>query len=210
MFGIPNRNVLCSTCGLIRSEKVLVDNDLGTYYDLDYKPINYDLSQASGESYYKRQMYRGKEFYDLLQKHHRLKENGAVYDMGCGSGGVMHYFNEAGMSCMGNDYSKEFLEYGNLQGMNLSYGDLTDDSVEDNSTDVFILSHVFEHLVDTRDYLIKIFSKIKVGGVLILEVPGIFANISEKSGYPLGSCQFAHVINFYHKIFSNPCLSILD
>ena len=201
MFGIPNRNILCSNCGLIRSEKILVDSDLSKYYDEDYKPINYNLSQVSGESYYKSQMYRGKQFYDLLKKNYSIKGDELVYDMGCGSGGVMHYFNEAGMACKGNDYSKEYLEYGNSVGMNLSYGDMNDDGVENNSVDIFVLSHVYEHLVNTQEYLKRIFSKIKVGGVLIMEVPGVFAEISEKTGYPLSGCQFAHVINFYHKDF---------
>jgi len=201
MFGIPNRNILCSSCGLIRSEEILSDNDLSKYYDKDYKPINYNLSQVSGESYYKSQMYRGKQFYDLLAKHHNVNGQKLVYDMGCGSGGVMHYFKEAGMNCQGNDYSEEYLKYGNSVGMSLSYGDMDDKNIADNSIDIFVLSHVYEHLVDTSSYLKRIFSKIKIGGVLVMEVPGVFADISDKTGYPLSSCQFAHVINFYHKSF---------
>lgn len=201
MFGIPNRNILCASCGLIRSEKVINEEQLGTYYDDDYKPINYDLSQSSGKLYYERQMSRGEKFYQLAAKYAKPLKGQRVYDMGCGAGGVMHYFNEEGLLCFGNDYSEEFLAYGRKKNMNIYYGDLDDSKIENDSVDFFILSHVYEHLIGPREYLKRIFSKIKVGGVFIMEVPGVFAGISSSTGYPSASCQFAHVINFYHDAY---------
>lgn len=201
MFGIPNRNILCHSCGLVRSEKIISEDQQGEYYNIDYKPINYDLSQSNAESYYNAQMYRGKQFYELAEKYCEVKPGKQVYDMGCGAGGVMHYFNEKGLNCKGNDYSEVFLEKGRSIGMDLIYGDMPDSSILDNSIDFFILSHVYEHLIDTRIYLKRIFSKIKVGGVLIMEVPGTFADIDVNTGYPATGFQFAHVINFYHKNF---------
>lgn len=201
MFGIPNDNIVCSSCGMIRSKQILEDEFLGEYYDVDYKPINYDLSQSTAETYYNAQMYRGKQFFDLAKKYSSPRKDAFVYDMGCGAGGVMHYFKEYGLQCSGNDYSEEFLKYGRTKGMALSYGEMDDSAIEDNSLDYFILSHVYEHLTDTKSYLSRIFAKLKIGGVLIMEVPGLFADISSKTGYPAASCQFAHVINFYHEAF---------
>ncbi|MCB0480900.1 MAG: class I SAM-dependent methyltransferase [Flavobacteriales bacterium] len=202
MFGIPNVNLLCGNCGLIRSQKVLKENSLSNYYNIDYKPINYNLQDVGAKEYYESQKSRGKQFYELANKYAKPQKGQHIYDMGCGAGGVMHYFNEAGMKCFGNDFSKEYLAYGNSQGMKLAYGDMqANQDAEEDKFDFFILAHVYEHLVNPYQYLKEIFRKLRIGGILIMEVPGVYAESNLNNGYPLSGCQFAHVVNFYNQDF---------
>ncbi len=207
MFGIPNRNILCTNCGLIRSEFVLSDESLDRYYEEDYKPINYNLGEATAEEYYQKQLARGKQFFDLATELNLIESVSSVYDFGCGAGGVMHYFNEAGISCSGNDYSEDYLNYGRKQGMNLVHGQMQDDFPAKGSVDLVIMAHVYEHLKDPLGTLEDIFSRIKVGGYLMFEVPGVFASMKASTGYPGAYHQFAHVINFYHEKYLQDLLS---
>jgi SAM-dependent methyltransferase len=121
--------------------------------------------------------------------------------MGCGAGGVMHYFHAEGKRCFGNDFSEDYLAYGNAKGMQLSYGEMQKHFPEKNTVDLFILAHVYEHLNQPLQVLNDVFSRIRVGGYLLIEVPGVFANISAKKGYPAAYHQFAHVINFFHESY---------
>ena len=80
----------------------------------------------------------------------------------------------------------------------MRYGDF-DTQTDDSSYDLVILNHVLEHFVNPINELKTILPKIKLGGYLYIEVPGIYS-LYGIWGSPLLYFQNAHVY-YYFKAF---------
>ena len=97
-----------------------------------------------------------------------------MFDIGCGAGGTLVPFREAGWHVYGCDLGSEYLDRGREVGLNLLHGDAH--VLEPlGKADVIILSHILEHMPDPLESVVQMRKLLKPSGYLYVEVPGIFA-----------------------------------
>lgn len=195
-YGFPISSLLCSRCGLIRSEFVFDETSNLEFYKKDYREI-YVGSKIPPDSFFHDQLCRGNNLFKRVREFVPMEAGMKVFEIGCGAGGILYPFAKADLDCSGCDYDEEYLEYGRLKGLNLNYGDYNG-ILHDNEVDILILSHVMEHFLDPIKEIQQIIAKIKPLGWLIIEVPGIFY-IDRNYGNPILYLQNAHVYSYYEK-----------
>lgn len=196
-YGLPIPQVLCSKCGLIRSGMVFDEPSNNLFYEKFYRGI-YTTGTPS-DSFFQGQLTKGKFILDLFERHSLLDKISNVAEIGCGAGGLLLPFQQCKKDVIGYDFDEEYLKYGRNRGINLVYGDFYKQA-KDNSCDLVIMNHVFEHLLSPLQEIQKIVSKIKLDKYLYIQVPGIYC-ISKFYPDPLTYFQNAHVYNFYEQYF---------
>ena len=195
-YGLPVSHVLCSSCGLIRTDVKLDHKSLAGFYANEYRSL-YGGSKYSSDKFFTEQYERGNRFIGLLQAHVELDDIKNVFEIGCGAGGVLYAFSEMGKTSAGCDYGESYLKYGKEKGLSLYSGSVDLDKTPECSQDLLILSHVLEHFEEPISELNKIIPIIKSGGYLLVEVPGIF-NIYKVYPSALMYFQNAHLYNYYY------------
>jgi len=131
----------------------------GNYRDLNQKKLGLDQPYV----------YEGHK-----DAQRRFKENLGfisgknVADFGCGSGDFLKLIKPYCVNTIGVELELDYVNSLNNLGINC-FQNLND--LEDKSLDVIVSFHVLEHLPDPVKVLIKIKSKIKSGGLVIIEVP---------------------------------------
>jgi len=95
----------------------------------------------------------------------------AVLDIGCGFGESLIHF---GPGSVGITLVKAEIEYGQAKGLDIRYGDIEDEGfVLREKFEVIFANNLFEHLHSPHEFLLKIKTYLKPGGILILGVPCI-------------------------------------
>jgi 2-polyprenyl-3-methyl-5-hydroxy-6-metoxy-1,4-benzoquinol methylase len=193
-YGFPIASVMCNACGLIRSSEIFDEKAMIDFYSNEYRSI-YQPPEVSISSFFEDQRKRGEVFYELFSKEVGHFNGASMFEIGCGAGGILFPFHQAGYQCQGADYNQDYLDFGRSKGLTLHLGDYHQ-IIPDASQQVILLSHVLEHMVDPIKELNDIFEKLKTGGYLILEVPGVFY-IHKGYFSPITYFQNAHVYSFY-------------
>ena len=199
-YGLAIPQIICSKCGLVRSELVFSNQSNELFYK-DYYRNLYTTHQPT-ENFFEDQVKHGKQFISSLKKNNIFPEIQNIAEIGCGAGGILFPFYKAGKNVQGFDFNTKYLNYGKKFGISLFEGDYNS-FLSDNSCDLIILSHVLEHFLDPIAEITKILTKIKPNKYLLIEIPGIY-NIHEAYKNPILYFQNAHVYNFfgnYLKIF---------
>lgn len=194
-YGLPIPQVLCSKCGLIRSGKVFDEISNSLFYRDYYRSIYNYVKNATPDEIFYAHMVTSKRLYNTVTSHLDMSEIADVVEIGCSCGYNLYPFFLGGAKTVGFDYNKEYLECGRAKGLNLIYGDFYSQT-PDNSFDLVILNHVFEHFLDPINEIKRLLPKIRLQKYLYIEVPGIFY-IKRAYGNPISYFQNAHVYNFY-------------
>ena len=119
---------------------------------------------------------------------------GNVLDIGCGAGGTLMPFVEAGYARFGCDVGGEYLHRGRYAGLTLQHGN-TSSLAEYGPAKLAILSHVLEHLTNPIEELRLIAELLEDRGYLYVELPGVL-KIHETYGDTLLFLQNAHLYHF--------------
>ena len=203
MHGIPLDVLLCRKCGLLRAAEIFDVASNENYYRFEYRDIH-NSGGRSASSYFNDQLERGESFLKIARENRIIDEVATVLEIGCGSGGILYPFHLAGKKVAGFDYDENYVGYGRGKGMALHCMG-KDPSVKAEPYDLLILSHVMEHFLDPRSELLQLIEQVKPGKYVIIEVPGVFAEVPAKVlyGYPVRYFQVAHVVQFFYRDFLN-------
>ncbi|MFH1131503.1 MAG: class I SAM-dependent methyltransferase [Pseudomonadota bacterium] len=195
-YGLPVTTVLCPWCGLMRTSPRMTAATTAKFYEEDYRDL-YSIASRK-EDTFKEQITRGGQLRDTLAP--LLKDVQNVYEIGCGAGGILVPFAEAGMRVAGCDLGDEYLELGRAHGLDLIQGDVSDLLCSRGElADLVILSHVAEHFLDLREELKKVVEAVVPGGLLLVVVPGIWSIRTAYRGDILLYLQNAHTFHFSGK-----------
>jgi len=102
-----------------------------------------------------------------------VHESNKLLDAGCAKGHLLAAAKQKGWETSGIEYSKRYSDYGNSKlGVKIANGELLDclDNTSD-SFDIIIFWHTLEHVVNPREILEKLKSKLCKNGVLSIQVP---------------------------------------
>lgn len=168
-------------------------SSLTKFYEQDYRPIYVGHAKAP-ESFFVEQIRHGKTVHDFVASHLPFSEHWSVFDIGCGAGGTLIPFWQAGWRAFGCDVSGEYLQRGRNAGLVLEHGDVA--TLRKHSpANLVILSHVLEHLPDPLEDLGQISKLLVADGYVYVELPGIFS-IHKTYGDTLSFLQNAHLCHF--------------
>jgi 2-polyprenyl-3-methyl-5-hydroxy-6-metoxy-1,4-benzoquinol methylase len=172
-YGLYYPTNICSECGLVYTSPRMSQESYNQFYNDEYRRL-YGGEEKPNELFFNRQRIKGKRIYKFIQEHASLKrKNFSVLEVGCGAGGIIHYFKEQGCSVKGIDLGNEYISYGKIKhNLDLETGSLESLTVK-NSPDVIIYSHVLEHILDINRE-VELINKISnEDTVVYIEVPGV-------------------------------------
>jgi SAM-dependent methyltransferase len=197
-FGLPVANVLCLRCGTVRIDPYLDPPSLADFYRTLYQDL-YGRAPDPGE-YFDRQRVYGRKVLVAIVEGLRLRP-GTVLEVGCGAGGALLEFRDAGWSVTGCDYSDRLLKFGTSRGVpDLHGGSIFEVSrrLGGNRFDLVLLHHVFEHIDRPYEAFRTLAELLAPEGRLLLIVPylrGIHTH-PFPAGDALGYLHIAHKYNY--------------
>jgi SAM-dependent methyltransferase len=192
-YGLPVRTLLCWRCGLLRTSPRMTAEATRRFYEEDYRGLYSGPGDA--EALFEQQADRGRGFLRLLQR--LLPQIDTVYEVGCGAGGILSAFAEAGKRVAGCDLGGDHLAAGRRRGLDLVRGDAADLlRRRGEPADLVLLLHVAEHFLDLRAELAAVLELVRPGGLLLVEVPGVHSIPGVYRGDLLLYLQNAHTFHF--------------
>lgn len=193
-FGLNVRTVLCKQCGLMRTDPQMTITSLNNFYEEDYRLL-YGGEERASDEFYEEQLKRGEHVVSFLNTHFSASSSvQLVFDIGCGAGGMLAAFHEAGCTAIGCDLGSTYLEYGRNKGLILEHGN-SEVLSKYGKADLIMLNHVLEHFKDPVTEVRKISRILDDDGLIYIELPGILS-IKETYGDLILYLQNAHLFHF--------------
>ncbi|MGV3589345.1 MAG: class I SAM-dependent methyltransferase [Adhaeribacter sp.] len=206
-YGLFFPVVVCRKCGLVQTNPRMTQEAYNEFYDKEYRRL-YVGEHNPEKDFYNIQYPRGQKILEYLNENNvKLnKETPFVLEIGCGAGGVLQNFKEAGYKVQGIDLGREYLDYGREKHkLNLSSGSIHS-LVLSEKPDLIIYSHVLEHVLDLKKELTAIKSICSNTTLVYIEVPSI-KNLSHYHNDLLRYLQNAHTYHFSLTTLNNLFLS---
>lgn len=172
-YRIPHRTVLCTRCGLVRTDPRMVQEAYTDFYTHYYRDL-YERPNQQKEALFADQRSNALRRYQFISEHGDLKPSSHILEIGCGAGWNLLPFHENGHHTVGYDFNQEYLAIGNHHGLRLQSGGLEEVLVTGQTFDLVIMSHVVEHLHDPIAQMRQVALLLHPGGRLYVEVPSVF------------------------------------
>jgi len=173
--------VQCVNCKLVFANPMADEKDLNDYYNNYYEKDHYEatryqdliLDQFKIISALDESSIKGKVRYL-----NSLKKGSSFLDVGCGLGLGLAYANKLGCELYATEYDSGALEFVNRHFPVKTFrGDVWDAKYPDNSFDFIHISHVIEHVLDPKRYVLEMKRIVKPGGFIAIGTPNILSNL---------------------------------
>lgn len=133
--------------------------------------------------------------------HFNKRSKWNIYDVGCGYGALVWAWQKLGHRAFGNELNPSWVSEANLHcNNNIYFGELKDGLEKvDEDIDLFLISHVLEHVVDPALILQTAASRLSENGLIYVNTPNtkctrVFAN-GRQTGIDFGN--FPMHLNFF-------------
>ena len=208
-FGFKLRFVICRKCGLIQLNPRLTEKSSALFYDQDYRKLYHGKdNEIEYERYFNNGVRNGRIIFNYLHKNNCFEKplkDTLVLEVGCASGGILHYFRSKGCMVKGIDLGSDYIDYGrNKYNLDLHIGQINDIQT-DMKPDIIIYRQVLEHIGNLNRELVQIRKHITNKGILYIEVPGLkicLYDINRKMNF-LRALHIAHVYYFTKTSLNN-------
>lgn len=201
-FGLEFGTKICCDCGLISQIQSFDEISMSHFYDDIYWPLHMGnlylntYTQTSSLSEFL------KFIKPTITNTFSNKKNLKVYELGCGDGLKLRTIKDVfkgnfNIFEFGVDYSTDAVNNAKKNNLNVSLGGL-DEFIKKDQCDIFIMSHILEHILDLKQALKIIYKILKDDGLLYIEVPGV-KNLQYFREYLYNYqdyCTLAHTYNF--------------
>lgn len=200
-YGIALDTVLCAACGTLRFDPYLAPESLAEFYRFRYQQMY--ARAPDPDTYFARQKLYGRRLLDGMRKD--LRRGAVVAEVGCGAGGALAVFAEAGYETYGCDYSAELVAQGSNRGVkNLVAGDvealIQRLSSAQRKADLVFLHHVFEHVGAPGAWLARAGEMLSEDGVIVVAVP----DVTGIHRYPSPDGDLRQFLHIAHKFNFSP------
>ncbi len=195
LFGFKFPFVICKKCGLVRAANFLDPSSLSDFYKNHYTKIFSDDYLEPKEFFNFQSKYSNSKW-DVIKLVKKNFENGEIFmDLGGCVGGVMEKYTKS-QKCYLVDYDKKYLDYAESQGLHIIYGDVENVIREKIKPDLILLSHVVEHIVDLKKFLINLKKIMKENSLVYFEFPALDSLKLGRSGDFLNELHIPHIYYF--------------
>jgi 2-polyprenyl-3-methyl-5-hydroxy-6-metoxy-1,4-benzoquinol methylase len=195
-YGLPLKLVCCKKCGLVRTNPRMTQESYDDFYKNHYRQL-YGGKTHADDAFFNQQKKHGQQILDLIKKHVPTDHIKEVWEVGCGAGGILASFKDAGFKTKGCDLGEDYLQYGrNVAELALFNGGIIN-IPSTPAPDLIIYSHVLEHILDVNSELKEIRNKMAEGAFLYIEVPSI-KNIHNSNFYQANLLRYIQNAHVYH------------
>ena len=161
----------CNDCSLVQQAEIPSDEELKIYYSHNYRQ-DYKSTYSPKPKYVRRAGMTALDRIKFLESYVPLS-NQVLLDIGAGGGEFVYMAQKRGLQSKGIEPNLGYSTFSKEQyGVEVKTSMLSD--VQDSSADIVTLFHVFEHMAKPLEVMKKLYSSIKDGGYLFIEVPNIF------------------------------------
>ncbi|NVM29092.1 MAG: class I SAM-dependent methyltransferase [Candidatus Helarchaeota archaeon] len=199
-YGLYMPVVICKRCGLIQTNPRMTQDSYNRFYNEEYRSL-YVGERTPTQEFFLYEYQKGKRIYSFLERTkilNKVSSNPFVLEVGCGAGGILHYFKKKLCRVQGIDIGKEYIEYGKEKfGLDLVVGTLSE-VVFDKSPDIVIYSDVIEHILFPKEELKRIKGILSDRGVLYIELPGVKNLYNSYTSYSRDFLRFLQNAHIYH------------
>lgn len=186
----------CNDCSLVQQQEIPSDEELKIYYSHNYRQ-DYKSTYSPKAKYVRRAGMTALDRIRFLESYIPLS-NQVLLDIGAGGGEFVYMAQKRGLQSKGIEPNLGYSIFSKEQyGVEVKTAMLSD--VQDSSADIVTLFHVFEHMAKPLEVMKKLYSSIKDGGYLFIEVP----NILQADASPHNIYFKAHL--FYYSKFTLAC-----
>ena len=177
-YGQPDRFslVACKNCGHIMTMPRLCDSDLAGLYSTYYprKQVNVeDLKREVGRSSISLANLRRWWGGTNNQGQYAVKPGELMLDIGCGSCLSLLEARAMGAEVRGIDADPNVKRIADDLGLSIHIGSLIDEPFSDMKFDLIVLNQVLEHVPDPSLMLVRLRSRLKSEGRIILVFPNV-------------------------------------
>ena len=154
--------------------RIIECNQCGLVYLSDFSHIGESFYENSGQvrSNKDTKVLSTASVIDTTRRFNQFSSlfvNKSVLDFGCGKG---HFLMKLKNECITSDLNSLEINEDYSFDLNKNFNHFSSiDEVENQSMDYITIFHVLEHLSDPLEILNKLYSKLKTGGKIIIEVP---------------------------------------
>lgn len=171
-YGLALDFFLCTACGTIRIDPYLDNVSVGHFYEKVYHDM-YGLT-ADLERHFAKESSYAKNIISIYGS--SLSKGSNVLEVGCGAGGGVAAFQQHGFNAFGWEYNPTLVSFG--QKKNVKFLRAGHDSncaaIDGDLTFALIYAHhVFEHVQDPLNALLRWKEKLAPNGCILLIVPDI-------------------------------------
>ncbi|MGH2454266.1 MAG: class I SAM-dependent methyltransferase [bacterium] len=179
-FGIPVTVSICGRCGLVYQNPRMADDALSAFYQHDYRAIYSGNPAEPPPNFIEEQMAQGQRVLGLCRPH--LRHGGSVLDVGCGPGGTLLPFREAGFQVQGIEPGAYGAWGAAHFGLDIAIGTLEAFPAEDRY-DLVVLSFVLEHVHAPQTVLRQARRALAPQGLVYVEVPNLMRPVRPLTDY---------------------------
>ena len=200
-FG-ENRVQFCSDCDLMGISPQPNDEELSLIYSDNYFPLsssNKEIKHVRLLKTLTAELYLKKLFkYLNISYSRKITGNCKLLEIGTGMGDFLEAARKKGFDVTGLEFSessvKQAMDYPKLQGKVIC-GTINNLKHKDHF-DVIVINDVLEHIRNPNDFLHKIYSLLKKGGVLFCTVPSLDSFSAKLQGFNWVEFKTEHL--FYY------------
>ncbi len=153
----------CDNCALVTTYPMPSDEMLQHYYDQDYWQSSQLKDSTPIDTLYRLRMA---PIVSAIRKY--TTYDSKILDWGCGDGSFIRLLRNFGLHCFGIDAYKKDLNDPQISSTTIEKADFPD-----GYFDIITCFHVLEHLADPRGSIKHALRLLKIGGLIIIEVPNI-------------------------------------
>jgi SAM-dependent methyltransferase len=162
----------CLSCGQVMQNPLPTAQQLSRAYSSEY--VSYRPAwKQKGWPFWK--ILRVLTTLRRLRRLQRYGKGGKLLEVGCGAGDFLHAAHQAGWEVKGVEYSAALAETLRVEmGFDVRAGELAPGLWEAGGFDVVVLWSVLEHLNNPLQALEIARSYLKVGGVVLIQIPTLY------------------------------------
>lgn len=190
----PLNTMACADCGLMRTDPMPTDAELGAYYASGYRKDYQFAGSRPPRIHINRSMRLAER--RMAELSQWLKPGVRVLDIGCGSGEFAYLAKQAGCDVIAFDPGSDYLAFAREEyGVDAFAARWEDADLPVGSFDVITSFHVVEHLRKPVDAMAKMREWLSDDGVVHIAVPDMRPN--DKPSFD--RFHFAHVHGFINE-----------
>ena len=167
----PNAEVYGCSCGLQYIAPPF--DDPQAYYDLEYRKEHNPVPWSEMTAQQRYDYYR--PLMDLRLPHFRehVPTGRTVLEVGCSAGHYLDVLSRNGYEARGCDYNEDDVHHVNrVLGIPCDWGDI-ETAFQGKEFGAICAYHVFEHVMDPREWIAKAYERLRPGGILYIQVPNL-------------------------------------
>jgi len=172
--------VQCKDCGFVFTNPIPKLSELSKYYDSpDYLSHTANSFSFTAEIY---KLFRNaniRKKFKLVQSYAKGKN---ILDIGCGTGELLHYFNEQGWDTLGVEPNSSARDFANKTYQLQVLEESEINTITESSFDVISMWHVLEHVPDLNSRMKQLKQILKKDGLLIIALPNLDSPDAKKYG----------------------------